>query len=787
MNDSDAASERAAMEALERALDQSSADREASVLARADLDETTKDRVLRLLRAGGEPRMSLQTGGIRLLDDIDDEVPDELGPYRVLRLIGRGGMGNVYLAERAAKDFDHIVAIKVIKHRLVNPEIVERFRRERQTLADLNHPNIARLFDGGETDQGSPYFVMEYVSGQPLDKWLSGAAHDLNAKLEVFRQICRAVEAAHQRLIVHRDLTPPNILVTDDDQVKLIDFGIAKPEEPHSLVQSGQADHTPGFAAPEQRSGGPANTLTDTYALGKLLKMLLGDEGDAELIAVANKAAAILPDDRYPSVSALIEDIDNRREHRPVSAVNGRATYYFWKLVRRQRMLIGALAAVFVAVVTALILVSTAYRETDIARGEAEQRLSETRDLANIMMFDVFDQVSEVPGATKARLVVAQTAQRYLESLADNPDASLETRLAAGRGYFRLATVTGSLASGNIGELAQGLALFERAAEILEPTYAEAPDDEIRLALASVHVSLARDKLLTYVDTRGAVDHAERADNLLNEVQSPTIESVALQVRALRYLGDARGCCNDDIAGTRRAFERAVEIVNAAPEEMRQSAEIRHAYIDLRHLLAGLRIVDGDADGAIEGFEQVLQSQRDFIAANGSSPTAQRQLATISINLAKTYLMLDQPALADRVLQSVFAATDAARATDPNDYDLQRTMGILVLTRADTAAALGRNQEARQLLESGLDYANRSEWPGRNGLATPMRYAHRLQEASNVFWRLGDRQEACKLMRPSIQVMRDFENRGELPMTTARYRMAPMLERIGDCPTFESL
>ncbi len=785
MSRTDAANERMVLEALERALDQPPADREASVLVRDDLDEATKGRVLKLLQGGDEPRKSLQTGGAPFLSDIEDDVPDELGAYRILRLIGRGGMGNVYLAERAAKDFDHIVAIKVVKQQLINPEIVERFRRERQTLADLNHPNIARLFDGGETDQGSPYLVMEYVSGLSLDKWLNAAERDLETRIWVFRQICRAVEAAHQHLVVHRDLTPPNILVTDENQVKLIDFGIAKPEESDNLAQPSQADHTPGFAAPEQRSGGPANTLTDTYSLGMLLKILIGEKSDTELIAIANKAASIEPDDRYPSVSALIEDIDNHRDHRPVSAIHGRPSYFFWKLVRRQRLLAGAVAAVFVAVFAALVLVSAAYRETDIARAEAEQRLSETRDLANIMMFDVFDRVSEVPGATKARLTVAQTAQRYLESLANNPDASLETRLAAGRGYYRLATVTGSLASGNIGQLAEGLALFERAAEILEPLYNEAPGDEIRLPLANVHISLARDKLLTYVDTHGALGHAERARNLLDEVQTPTIESVAMQVRALRYLGDARGCCNDDIEGTRRAFERAVEIVNAAPEEMQRSADIRHAYIDLRHLLAGLRIVDGDIEGAIAGFERVLQSQRDFITSNGSSPAAQRQLATISINLAKTYLMLEQPALADRVLRSVFASTAAARDADPNDHDLQRTLGILVLTRADTAASLGRNQEARQMLEIGLDHANRSEWPGRNGLATPMRYAHRLQEASNVFWQIGDREEACKLMRFSLQVMRDFEDRDELPMTSARYRMVPMLERIGDCPSLE--
>ncbi|MEL7447194.1 MAG: serine/threonine-protein kinase, partial [Pseudomonadota bacterium] len=257
MDRTDPAIEREAMAALEEALDLPSDERRDFVRSKPSLSQAVKDRATALLQSIDAPVSSLLTGGASA--ELEDEaVPDQIGAYRILRLIGRGGMGNVYLGERAAQDFDHAVAIKVIKKRLINPHLIERFRAERQILADLNHPNIARLFDGGETEAGAPYFVMEFVDGVPLNQWIELASRSLEERIQVFLQICAAVETAHQRLIIHRDLTPPNILITPQNVVKIIDFGIARSEQSDHEGKDSSFGHTPGFAAPELASHGAA-------------------------------------------------------------------------------------------------------------------------------------------------------------------------------------------------------------------------------------------------------------------------------------------------------------------------------------------------------------------------------------------------------------------------------------------------------------------------------------------------------------------------------------------------
>jgi serine/threonine-protein kinase len=211
---------------------------------------------------------------------ITDVVGERIGPYRVVRVIGSGGMGVVYLAERADEQYRQQVAIKVVRQRLVYPEIAERLVGERQILANLDHPNIARLFDGGTTADGTPYLVMEYIDGLPIDDYCDGCRLDINERLALFRTICSAVHYAHQNLVVHRDIKPTNILVTEDGVPKLLDFGIAKllgagGAAMDGLTRDGAVMMTPENATPEQVLNGTVTTATDTYALGVLLYRLL--------------------------------------------------------------------------------------------------------------------------------------------------------------------------------------------------------------------------------------------------------------------------------------------------------------------------------------------------------------------------------------------------------------------------------------------------------------------------------------------------------------------------------
>ncbi len=200
------------------------------------------------------------------------------GPYRLVRALGSGGMGAVYLAERFDAEFDQRVAVKVVRGGLGTPFLVERFREERRILASLDHPNIARLIDGGTTDGGLPYVAMEYIEGEPIDSFCRTHRLNVRRRLEIFRQVCAAAHYAHQRLVVHRDIKAGNILVTADGTPKLLDFGIAK------LTQPGLAEThtvtayrvvTPESASPEQLQGKPITIATDVYALGVLLFRLL--------------------------------------------------------------------------------------------------------------------------------------------------------------------------------------------------------------------------------------------------------------------------------------------------------------------------------------------------------------------------------------------------------------------------------------------------------------------------------------------------------------------------------
>jgi len=216
----------------------------------------------------------------------------QLGGYRIVREIGHGGMGSVYLAERVDGTYRKQVAIKLVRPAGSGSEILERFRRERQILASLDHPNIARLIDGGSTGEGLPYFVMEYVEGQPIHRWANEHKLNVTQRLELFRGVCDAVRYAHQHLVVHRDLKPANILVTADGTVKLLDFGIAKvlePEQAGGLPETATLTKlmTPEYASPEQIKGEAITTLTDVYSLGVVLYELLTGHQPYDLLRAA--------------------------------------------------------------------------------------------------------------------------------------------------------------------------------------------------------------------------------------------------------------------------------------------------------------------------------------------------------------------------------------------------------------------------------------------------------------------------------------------------------------------
>ena len=255
---------------LNQALDLPAGERQAFVDAQCRTDPSLRSQVKTLLSSYDESQD---------LFELPSLLPDQkIGAYRIIREIGRGGMGIVYLAERDDDQFQKKVAVKVLASTLASGELVRRFRDERRILARLEHPNLARLIDAGATREGLRYIVMEYVDGKPLHQYCVDRHLDEREKLRLFQQICSAVQLAHRNLIVHRDIKPGNILVTAEGVPKLLDFGIAKmldaPEGSReaTVVQA----MTPEYASPEQVAGRTVTTATDIYTLGILLRKLLG-------------------------------------------------------------------------------------------------------------------------------------------------------------------------------------------------------------------------------------------------------------------------------------------------------------------------------------------------------------------------------------------------------------------------------------------------------------------------------------------------------------------------------
>jgi tetratricopeptide (TPR) repeat protein len=511
------------------------AERGAYLNSNCGADQSLRETLDRLLRADQRAEKNelwlgsaLNSEARNLIQSESIRTGQRLGAYRILRQVGAGGMGVVYEAVRDDREFEKRVAIKLVHVGLAgSPKAVEQFRQERQILANLEHPFIARLMDGGTSPDGYPYLVMEFVEGLPLVE----AAGYLNGtrRLQLFRRICEAVDYAHKHGVIHLDLKPANIRVASDGTPRVLDFGVAAWVTAERAARGG---YTAKFASPEQKAGGPVSIASDVFALGVVLSALLPErDRHAEFAAIVSVATHPDPLRRYASAAALADDVLRYEEHRPVTAQPRTPIYRARKFVRRHSWFSALAVVIAVAAIVGAMVVRHQSRI-------AEQRLENVRKIADTKEFQPGGSLAIPVGATTVRSTVdARAVESFEKLLQESPnDAGIQRDLATA--YQRLALVQGTVFSANLGDRKTARVTMEKALRLNDILFDANPANvPNRTALVDTLGYLGR-MSLSDGDPRAAADLHERAWKRSAELieLGPSADESYLSAARLAYL-----------------------------------------------------------------------------------------------------------------------------------------------------------------------------------------------------------------------------------------------------------
>ena len=664
------------------------------------------------LEADGE--VSAEDFERRLTEDEIPHKPWRLGNYEILRELGRGGMGVVLLARRADAEYEKRVAIKLIKRGMDSDAVLERFRAERQILAGFDHPNIARLFDGGTTEEGLPYFVMEYVEGLPIDEYCRQHALSLPERLNLFRAICAAVSYAHRHLVVHRDIKRTNILVTADGVPKLLDFGIAKilqqddGAQPVMATMTGMRLMTPEYASPEQVRGDAVTTATDVYSLGVVLyelltgrfpyrfttrasrdveraiteqeparpstaiagdknpqsaipnpKSLKGDLDNIVLMALRKE-----PMRRYQSAEQLSEDIRRHVEARPVLARNDTVGYRTAKFVRRNKAVMAAAALVFLSLLGGIIATTWEAR-----KARAQERVAKSQEVIAKNQ----EAAAKVEKA-RAERRFADVRQLAHSLLFDYHDAIKDL---PGATRVRERLVKDALA--NLDKLAR-----------------EAQNDPVlqqELAAAYERVGDVRGQVYTASlgDRAGAIESYQKALTIRKSLTAPG----ARNLQSRRDLASIYRKIGNELSETRQAGQgvehlgKALALYLALATEKPENAEIRRALADTYNDI-GLALEDtGDALGALKSQRQALSLREALVASDPQNPRDQRDLSLTYVNLGRAFCLTGDVNAALKSNHQGLVLRDELAADDPTNIDYRRLLAISYQNDGDYKALLG--------------------------------------------------------------------------------------------------
>lgn len=654
-----------------------------------------------------------------------------IGPYELIRPIGKGGMGSVYLAVRADDTFRKQVALKVVKRGMDTDFVLSRFRHERQILAALEHPNIARLLDGGATNDGLPFFVMEYVEGKPITTYCRERKTPLAEKVRMFRQVCSAVTAAHQNLVVHRDIKPGNILVTEEGVPKLLDFGIAKmlhgDISTTSITQTmtGMRMLTPDYASPEQIRGEAITTATDVYSLGVLLYELLtgrapytfpsgsilevqrviceteppppsavggelrrqlqGDLDNIVLMAMRKEPAR-----RYVSVNQLSEDLRRYEEGLPVVARKDTVLYRTSKFVRRHQVTVLAGILLFLTLVGGIA--ATTYQARVAAR-----RFGQVRMLANSFLFEFHDSIANVPGATKARELVVRKGLEYLDALAAEAggDPILQGELALA--YQKVGDVQGNPVGGNLGDSAGALSSYRRAMTILEQI--KPRTNAVRKLLADTYHKIGAVQGETGA-TAEALKSYRKAESLAEELLAANPSHETLRTLASIYDASSRTLgALGDIEASLVATNRAILILRRLVQANPKDADLVHDLSSFQGTLAIQLPRVGRLEEGLQAARQAVALREELVRRHPNDLRYLRNLMIAWSHVGDCLAFPSRPNMGDfkGALEAYTRVSEIAQSLatkDTNDRRLQLDLS-LALQRLGTAQyGLGKPAEA---------------------------------------------------------------------------------------------
>lgn len=640
----------------------------------------------------------------------DQLIGQKIDKYRIISELGRGGMGVVFLATR--EDFRQQVALKLIKRGMDSDAILERFSREREILASLNHPFIARFLDGGTTENGSPFFVIELVEGISVSKYCRQKNLNDEQKLELFIKICEAVSFAHQKLVVHRDLKPSNILIDENDNPKLLDFGIAKLLNSNEIseTQTQQKALTPAYASPEQIRGESIDTTSDVFSLGKILSEILqNDKLNNDLQVILQTSMREENVRRYPSVEKFSEDIRRYLNGLPISAQKDTFTYRTKKFVRRNYLSV---------VVTALFSLTLLIGLTAIIweKRKTEQRFNDVRELANSFMFEFHDSIENLPGSTPARQLVVSRALQYLSKLSaeSSGDSKLQRELATA--YEKVGRIQGNSYYSNLGDTNGAMQSYQKSLEIRQKlAAADSNNLELQNELAGSFEGIG-DMFYTIEDLKSGQSSYQNALNIrekLAQTDSNNLQYQSSLADIYGKIGDItgfEGYANlGDTQGSLNFYEKAVatneKLVQAEPDNLKfqQNFAVRLTFLGMLYRTVG------KTKEAIVSLEKAAEILKNLISAEPNNFDLRLSLLTNNVSLR--YVLADEERVDESIIliQQTIKILEEMQATDPQNASIKRSLGVAYnalsrsfLQKGNHPQAIENSKTALQIVEKLL-------------------------------------------------------------------------------------